>query len=269
VRLAAALASIAALTASSAGAIALSPVLDIESAETSDSVKGEIRATVDHPFAMVSASLKQSAQWCEILILHLNVKLCRASGEERATLHVVIGNKFDQPVDDAYPLDFAYRVVDDTANVLQVTLRAGAGPMGTRDYLLTLEAAPASGGRTLIRMSYSYSFGMMARIAMQAYLGTIGRDKVGFTVIDKDAQGMPRYVGGMQGVTERNTMRYFLAIEAFLGALSAPPQARLEKSLRDWFAGIERYPRQLHEMERDDYLAMKRGEYARQQPNPL
>jgi hypothetical protein len=66
-------------------------------------------------------------------------------------------------------------------------------------------------------------------------------------------------------VVERNTMRYYLAIEAYLGALSAPPRARLEKRLHDWFAASERYPRQLHEMKRNDYLDMKRREYQRQQ----
>jgi hypothetical protein len=60
-------------------------------------------------------------------------------------------------------------------------------------------------------------------------------------------------------------MRYYLAIESFLGAQSAPAAERVEKSLRDWFTAIERYPRQLHEMERGEYLAMKRMEYARQQ----
>ena len=60
-------------------------------------------------------------------------------------------------------------------------------------------------------------------------------------------------------------MRYYLAIESFLGALSAPPQARLETRLRDWFAAIERYPRQLHELEQGEYLKMKRKEYLRQQ----
>jgi hypothetical protein len=67
----------------------------------------------------------------------------------------------------------------------------------------------------------------------------------------------------MRGLVERNTMRYYLAIESNIGALSAPPQARLEKSLRDWFAAIEAYPRQLHELEQDEYLAMKRKEYSR------
>jgi len=73
----------------------------------------------------------------------------------------------------------------------------------------------------------------------------------------------------MRGVIERNSMRYYLAIEAFLGALSAPPQAQLEKRLRDWFVATERYPRQLHEMEQTAYLEMKRREHQRQQADGL
>jgi hypothetical protein len=100
---------------------------------------------------------------------------------------------------------------------------------------------------------------------MQTYLGTIGRDKVGFTVAGTQADGQSRYIGGIRGVVERNTMRYYLAIEAFLGALSVPAQAQLEKRLHDWFTASERYPRQLHEMEQKPYLDMKRREYQRQQ----
>jgi len=58
-------------------------------------------------------------------------------------------------------------------------------------------------------------------------------------------------------------MRYYLAIEAFLGALSTPSRARVEKSLHEWFAAIERYPRQLHEMDEIEYLDMKHKEYSR------
>ena len=64
-------------------------------------------------------------------------------------------------------------------------------------------------------------------------------------------------------------MRYYLAIEAFLGALSVPPRARLEKRLHDWFAAVERYPLQLHELEQGEYLDMKRREYLRQQVETL
>ena len=77
--------------------------------------------------------------------------------------------------------------------------------------------------------------------------------------------GQPHAIGGMRGVVERNTMRYYLAIESHLGALSSPPGTRLEKSLRDWYAATEAYPRQLHEIERSEYLAMKRKEYSQQQ----
>jgi hypothetical protein len=100
---------------------------------------------------------------------------------------------------------------------------------------------------------------------MEAYLATLGRNKVGFTVTGVQPDGETRYIAGMRGLTERNTMRYYLAVESFLRSLSAPAQSRVEKSLDDWFTAIERYPRQLHEMERGEYLAMKRMEYARQQ----
>ncbi|HEX5611218.1 MAG TPA: hypothetical protein VFX67_01090, partial [Burkholderiales bacterium] len=76
-------------------------------------------------------------------------------------------------------------------------------------------------------------------------------------------------IGGMRGVIERNSMRYYLAIEAFLGALSEPPPEQLEKRLRDWFAATERYRRQLHEIEQAEYLELKRKEHLRQQAGPL
>jgi hypothetical protein len=104
---------------------------------------------------------------------------------------------------------------------------------------------------------------------MQAYLGTVGRNKVGFTAVGNESGGRRQSVGGMRGVVERNTMRYYLAIEAYLGALGTPAKSRMEKSLGDWFAATERYPRQLHEMERGEYLDMKRKEYSRQQVEVL
>jgi hypothetical protein len=243
--------------------------LYIDSSEQANGVTGEIHALVEHPFAATGAALDKPAQWCEILILHLNVKYCHPSADAQGVfLHVVIGKKYDQPMDAAYPVDFAYRVAADSGDYLQVLLTAAHGPLSTSDYRIMLEAAPAEEGRTLIRLSYSYSHGIVARLAMQVYLATIGRYKVGFTVIGHEPDGAPLFIGGMRGVTERNTMRYYLAIEAFLGAMSVLPDARVEKGFRDWFTAIERYPRQLHEMGQAEYLAMKRMEYARQQKPP-
>jgi len=239
--------------------------LRVDSSEGPGGLKGEITALVEHPFAIAVAALDMPSQWCEILILHLNTKYCRATLEgERAILHVVIGKKYDQPVEEAYRVDFVYRVAAESRDYLQVRLTADEGPLGTRDYRIVLEAAPVEGGRTFMRLSYSYSYGMIARLAMQAYLATIGSGKVGFTVEGKGLDGEPRYIAGMRGVTERNAMRYYLAVESYLGALSVPPRERAEKSFHDWFDAIERYPRQLHEMQRHEYLAMKRKEYTRQ-----
>jgi len=62
-------------------------------------------------------------------------------------------------------------------------------------------------------------------------------------------------------------MRYYLAIDAYLGTLPAPAPERLERSFERWFNATERFPRQLHEVDRDAYLEMKRSEYHRQQTN--
>jgi hypothetical protein len=64
---------------------------------------------------------------------------------------------------------------------------------------------------------------------------------------------------------ERNTMRYYLAIDSYLATAEAAPQVQFENRLQTWYSAVEEYPRQLHEMERDAYLEMKRAEYARQQ----
>ena len=46
---------------------------------------------------------------------------------------------------------------------------------------------------------------MMGRLAMQVYLGTTGRSKVGFTVTGTQADGQPLHIGGTRGVVEVNT----------------------------------------------------------------
>lgn len=240
--------------------------LHLESSESADSVTGDIYARIDYPFAKVRAALNNPGDWCDILILHINTKYCRASlGARGAVLNVSIGRKYDEPLNKAYRVNFAYRVAAQTENYLQVRLNADVGPFSTRDYRIVLEAVPLESGRTFIHFSYSYAYGLVGRLALQGYLATIGRSKVGFAVIGSGSDGQPIHIGGIRGLVERNTMRYYLAIEAFLGAVSAPPQERLEKRLREWFAAIERYPRQLREMEQGEYLGMKRKEYLRQQ----
>jgi hypothetical protein len=242
----------------------------LDSTETSESENGDIYALVKHPFSAVRAALVSPGNWCDILSLHLNTKYCKASVvEKQDVLNVSIGRKYDQPLKDAYPLLFVYSVAVQTPDYLQVRLNADKGPMGTSNYRIVLEAVPLEKGQTFIHLSYAYAYGLVGRLAMQGYLVTLGKDKVGFTIDGLQASKQPHYIGGNRGLIERNTMRYFLAIDAFLGALSGSAQVRFEERIHDWFVAIERYPRQLHEMEQDEYLAMKRKEYRRQEEVPL
>ena len=130
----------------------------------------------------------------------------------------------------------------------------------THDYRIEVELVALDHQRSFLHLSYSYSAGFAARMAMQAYLSTLGRDKVGFSEIGRTQDGQRQLVGGSRGVVERNTMRYYLAIEAYLASLAQPPARQFEQRLADWQTGVERYPRQLRELERDEYLALKRGQ---------
>jgi hypothetical protein len=240
--------------------------LYIESSEEGDTLNGDVYAVLDHPFATVSNALKNPADWCDIMLLPFNTKACRATGgEQQATLKVRIGRKSDQPAQDAYPLDFSWQPVAVTPNYFESRLTAATGPIGTRDYRIAVSAIPLDGGHTFMHLSYSYSYGLAGRMAMQAYLATAGADKVGFSVSGKDGDGHPIYIGGVRGAIERNAMRYYLAIDAHLASLSAPPDQQLDKRITTWFDSTEHYARQLHEMDRSTYIAMKHGEYGRQQ----
>jgi hypothetical protein len=240
--------------------------LVIESSETSKDVKGDIYAIVPQAFGAVGMALADAQGWCDVLILHLNTKYCRVAREQSATtLMMNVGKKFDQPLADSYRLTFGWHLLDRKADYLRVAMRADAGPLGTHDYRITLEAVPLENGTTFLHLSYEYGFGLSSNIAMRAYLASIGRNKVGFTVTGKENDGKPVFVDGMRGLVERNTMRYYLAIESFLGALAEQGPAQFEKRIKDWFIAVERYPRQLHEMEQVEYLDMKRREYRRQQ----
>lgn len=77
--------------------------LVLQSTETSDHLEGEVFARVDQPYPMVQKALQGTDNWCSILILHLNVKMCHALP---AGLDMALGRKYDQPVGDAYKLHF-------------------------------------------------------------------------------------------------------------------------------------------------------------------
>ena len=236
--------------------------LVLESSEASGQLSGDIFARVDHPFEQVSAALGKPEVWCEVLMLHLNTKYCAVrAGGNGTSLAVSVGRKFDQPLSEAQRIDFVWQPAVRKADYMSARLSADKGPLSTRDYRIEFEATPLPNGKTFIHLAYAYAYGTAARLAMQGYLATLGSDKVGFSPKDRNAAaGQSELIGGVLGVVERNTMRYYLAIDAYL---DHPAEAQLPQRLAQWFDGTERYARQLHEVERADYLEMKRNEYQR------
>jgi hypothetical protein len=224
--------------------------MHIDSTQTSNSLQGDIYAVLDHPYEQVKEAMTDPNAWCDIMLLPFNTKACQASGNQ---LSVRIGRKYNQPVDQAYRIDFSFNNVASGANFLETRLNAGQGPFGTRDYHINVEAIPLDGGHSFMHMSYAYGFGGAGRFAMQAYLATAGASKVGFTT------------DGVRGAVERNAMRYYLAIDAYLNTMNVPEAQRVDRRIENWFAATERYPKQLHEMDRDTYVQMKRQEYERPQ----
>jgi len=189
--------------------------LMLDSSEASGLFRGEICAAVAQPLAVVGPALQGMEQWCDVLMLHLNVETCRSHGSGDANrLSLAVGRKFDQPLGEAFQIDFAYRVVTSRADYVHVTLGAAAGPLDTKDYRIGFEATPLDATTTFVHMPYAYAYGMAARIAMTAYLATIGHDKVGFSIVGRGSDGAPVYLADMRGAVERNTMRDYLAIEA-------------------------------------------------------
>jgi hypothetical protein len=240
--------------------------LYLESNETNGEIQADVYTVLDHPHATVTAELKQPTIWCDILILHPNTKYCRpASQDDKTVLKVNIGKKLDQPLEQSYRVDFDYQLLSAGQDYLAVYLNAAKGPFGTQNYRFLLEAAPLNDRQSFIHLAYSYSYGTAAKLALMAYLKTSGSHKVGFTVTGHADDGQPVYIRGVRGLMERNTMRYQLAIETYFAALSTPADARAEKRLTDYYAASERYPLQLHDVEREAYLALKRKELSRQQ----
>jgi hypothetical protein len=235
--------------------------LVVESSESAGEQNGAAYAVIEQPFKRVLAGLRHAEQWCAVLILQANVKNCAAPTP--GALAIFVARKPTDSPGQAYRVAFGYEALAADADYLHVALNAPEGPLGTTDYRILLEATPLDASRTFLHLAYSYTLRSSARMGMNMYLATSGRDKVGFSIANRTPDGKPVYVGGVRGVVERNTMRYYLALEAYLSTLEAPAAERVEKRMRAFHAGLERYPKQLHELELGEYLGIKRRDTAR------
>lgn len=231
----------------------------ITSHEEGHALHAELHGLIERPFTDLSHALATPAQWCTVLLVHINNKGCAVAGGAAApTISLRVARKYDQPVERAYELQFGYRPLAASPAMLSVELHAAGGPMGTSDYLIRLDAAPAGDNRTVVALSYAYRQNMMTALAMDLYFATIGRGKVGFTETGRLADGRPQFIGGVRGLVERNLMRYYLAMEAGATDPDSNRPGSFERRLRHWFDSTEDYPVQLREVDSERFMESKR-----------
>lgn len=212
----------------------------------------------DVAYGLFHATLARPDRWCEIMLLHLNVKGCVHGREEgRPVLYLYLGRKYYQEPGDASAIRFEFsdHSIDEST---RVTLTAETGPFGTSGYVYVLEAIPVAGG-VYVEFGISSHIGPAGAL-IDLYLSTLARGKVGFSRVEGGVSGRPRYVRGQLGAAERNAVRYMLALETTLKLLSEPFAERASA----WYDATMRYPLQLRELDREDYLRFKAREYENQ-----
>ena len=237
----------------------------LQSNDQNQTMQGAVYGVIDQPFADVKHALTSMQAWCDIVPQHLNVKACtfeRLANQCQVSFYS--GRKYYEKAEDAYQLRYRFAVTRADPSYFQTVLTADKGPMGTRDYRIEVEAIPITEQRTFLRFSYAYRYNFLTTLGMQSYLSTLGSGKIGFSVTATGAQGKPVYVDGVRGIIERNTIRYFLAIQSYLDTEQLPADKRFSARSNHWFELTERFPQQLHELGKHDYLEYKQHEHADQ-----
>jgi hypothetical protein len=236
----------------------------LESSAGSSTSDADMYGIVSYPFDIVRNELSVPANWCDIVLPHINVRACtyeKLNDEWLLTIYSV--NKFYQPLKDAYQMKFDFRTVAEKPEYFDISLDAHEGPFSTRDHRFGFEAIPVDNDRTFVHLSYSYSYSFLGCIAMKSYLAVFGRGKVGFSITGVK-EGNPLYVSGLRGAIERNVVRYYLAMLAYLDTLKFAPEQRFRKRINQWYELTGRYGKQLSEMGKDKYLAYKKEDQKNQ-----
>jgi hypothetical protein len=239
--------------------------LHVRVTEQDNVVSGEVHAVFAHGFDEVAGLLRHGGDWCEVVVLHPNVKACtHAPSGERERLVFYTGFKYYQPARLSRKHNFTLHVEQREKGYLLARLWPDPDKLMDGAEPAVIEAVALDKGHTGLRIYYRQRLSVWARMAAATYFATFGRDKVGFTVLDSGPDGRPAYVHGLVGAIERSIMRYFLAIQTHLDVRDTAAGDREQQRLAHWFALTERYPLQLYEMERASYIELKQREREQQ-----
>ena len=236
--------------------------IHIESLFPGHKIRCQVHGIMDQPFDDFEVVMTKSQNWSEMLLLHTNIKSCtvQRDGNGKKILTIYCGRKYYQPPEDTYSLALEFSVVDHQDDYFQAKLFGEKGPLFTHNYRVTLEGLSVSPGKTFICLSYEYDYGKTMKSALKMYYATLGRKKVGFTVVGTDKQGKPVFVRGNKGLIERNTVRFYFSVQAFMETLKYDDTIRFNKRIHHWYDLISQCPKQLYELSEKEYIENKKKE---------
>ena len=212
----------------------------------------------DVDYDLFVSRLSIAAEWCEFIPLHLNIKACAPvirGDNEYLQFYAGIKGYLNPKQASLLELKFKTEMKED---VFVVDLYAASGPYRSTDINFDLRAIQVEQG-IYLEFDLSSIPGVAAQLA-KIYLATVARKKIGFSVVGKTWTGKDKYVGGQRGATERNIVRYLLAIETYFSTLDVPLDEQYDRRLEKWFDATEQFAAQLNEMSKAEYLDIKRRE---------
>lgn len=248
----------------------LAKSLTLSSRTSNERLSADIYGVIRQDYQLLQQRMQQPAVWCEFLTLHLNIKACLVEQQKNQTRVIVFaGRKYYQAPENSDRVNYLFKRKATANDMITIELSADSGPMGTSDYLIRLRATGLAKRKgeeksSLIHVHSGYTSSTLSRWGTAAYLSTLGRNKVGFSLKGYDDKKQPIYVGGIKGIIERNAMRYYLALTSLFANFSLPEVERQNKQIEHWFDQTSLYHRQLYEMPKEEYLHIKQREYANQ-----
>lgn len=235
----------------------------IESSANKNATRVDVYGTVKYPFEIVQNEFLDPANWCDIVLPHLDVRACTYKKvNNTSVLDIYNVNKFSETLDDAYQMKFVYHVSAVQPVYFHIALTADEGPFHTKDHQFRLEAIPLKNNMTFIHLRYSFSYSALGYYLMKIF----GGSKIGFSITGTDSAGNPVYVGGLRGSAERDVVCYYLAMRAYLDTLKAPPDQRFDRRINRWYDLSARFKKQLFgELKKEEYLKYKSQDRESQQ----
>jgi len=238
--------------------------LQVRSEERETLVSAEIHGIIDHPFRALAATFTDPGGWCDFLVLNPNIKTCTFRREAQETLLTLyIGSKSYRAPESATEQVYRFLVRARHPEYVAISLTAPRGLLGTTAHRFEFEAGSVA-GKTVVALSSSFEPSMLSKLLTGIYLSTLGRNRIGFSREATEAGVPAGYVRGVKGMIERNVMRYYLALKAFLDTSDQPADRQFEARASLAYDLMNLYPAQLRQMEKAEYLDIKSREHQNQ-----